>query len=209
MRAIALSLLAALVPAAVWAQKLTLGPTVTGVVASGEGVGRTCTQSNYPFGMGLALTVPVFSRLTTVQFSGRGYWLSQGSDCVTLAIPVSDGTYLEEDRINLLSRSFVTTDVRLAVRLGEQIPMSLALGGGGAWHEGHDLPYVVLGTAFTAVDQPYFRVQLGAEYQWLRVTSDQFLRTVANGELVSEEALGQVHHWSHAVVIGVSLGFLL
>jgi hypothetical protein len=201
-------LVVTLVPALGWAQKPTLGPTVTGIIGSGEGVARTCLQSNYPIAMGLALTVPVFSRLTTVQVAGRGYWLSQGSDCVD-GFPPPDGTYVQEDRINLLSQPFVTTDVRMAVRLGEQIPMELALGGGGAWHEGHDLPYVVLGTAVTAVDQPYLRLQLGVEYQWLRVTSDQFRRTYLNGELVSEEALGQVHQWSHAVVIGVYLGFLL
>jgi hypothetical protein len=98
--------------------------------------------------------------------------------------------------------------VRLAVRLGEQIPLSLSLGGGGAWHEGYDMPYAVLGTAFTAVDQPYLRLELGAEYQSLRVTGDRFRRTYQNFQLVSEEPLGRVHHWSHALVIGVSLGFL-
>jgi hypothetical protein len=208
MRWIALALVAALVPGLAWGQEPTLGPTITGIVGSGEGVARTCLESNYPIGTGLTLAIPVFSRLTTVQVAGRGYWLSQGSDCVD-GFPPPDGTYVQEDRINLLSRSFVTTDVRLAVRPGEQIPMSLALGGGAAWHEGYDLPYVVLGTGFTAVDQPYLRLQLGVEYQWLRVTGDRFRRTFQNFQLVSEESLGRVHRWSHAVVFGVYLGFVL
>jgi hypothetical protein len=156
----------------------------------------------------LALTIPVFSRLTTLQVAGRGYWLSQGSECVD-GFPPPDGTYVQVDRVNLQSRSFVTTDLRLAARLSEQIPLSFALGGGGAWHEGYDLPYIVLGTAFTAVDQPYLHLELGAEYQWLRVTGDQFRRTYQDFQLVSEEFLGQVHSWSHAVLIGVYLGFLL
>ena len=208
MRLIGAPLIAALVPSLAWGQRLTLGPTVTTIVESGEGVARTCLESNYPLGTGLALAIPVFSKLTTVQVAGRGYWLSQGSSCVD-GFPPPDGTYIEDDRVNLQSRSFVTTDVRLAVRLGEEIPISLSLGGGGAWHEGHDLPYVVLGTAVTAVDQPDLRLELGVEYQWLRVTSDRFQRTFLNSELVAEESLGQVHQWSHAVVIGAYLGFPL
>jgi hypothetical protein len=205
---IALALVAALVPGLAWGQKPTLGPTITGIVGSGEGVARTCLEANYPIGTGLALAIPAFSRRTALQVAWRNYWLAQRSDCVD-GFPPPDGTYVQEDRVNLLSHSFVTTDVRLAVRPGEQIPMSLALGGGAAWHEGYDLPYVALGADFTAVDQPYLRLQLGVEYQWLRVTGDRFRRTFQNSQLVLEESLGRVHRWSHAVVFGVYLGFVL
>jgi hypothetical protein len=208
MRWIALALVAVLVPGVAWGQKPTLGPTITGIVGSGEGVARTCLEANYPIGTGLALAIPAFSKRTTVQVAWRNYWLAQRSDCVD-GFPPPDGTYVQEDRVNLLSHSFVTTEVRLAVPPGEQIPMTLALGGGAAWHEGYDLPYVVLGTAFTAVDQSYLRLQLGVEYQWLRVTGDRFRRTFQNSQLVSEESLGRFHRWGHAVVFGVYLGFVL
>ena len=208
MRFISLSLAAALVPAVVSAQRPTLGPGLTWIVDAGEGVGRTCLQQGYNKGMGLTLLVPVFSRFTSVQVSGRGYWLSQSSSCAD-GFPAPDGTYLQEDRVNLLSQNFVSTDLRVAVQLGDQIPVSLALGGGGAWHQGHDLPYIVAGTTVTVADNQYLRVELGAEYQWLRVTSDQFLRTFQNFELTQEEFLGQVHRWSHAVIFGGTLGFKL
>jgi hypothetical protein len=53
--------------------------------------------------------------------------------------------------------------------------VSVSLGGGGAWHGGRDLPYVVLGTAVTTVDHPDLRLELGVD-QRLRVTSDRFQR---------------------------------
>jgi hypothetical protein len=96
----------------------------------------------------------------------------------------------------------------LAARLDEA-PVTFAVGGGNAWHEGHDLPYLVLAAGISILDRPDVRLGLESEYQWLRVTSDQFRRTYQDFELVAEEPLGRVHEWSHAFIIGITLGIPL
>jgi hypothetical protein len=196
-------LLSTLLPALAWGQQLTLGPTLTQILSSGKGVARDCLQSEYSTGLGARFSVPVLTRWTTLQVVGRGYWFERGSECVD-GFPPTDGTYLVEDRVNLQSRSFITTDVRLATRLGET-PVNLAVGGGNAWHEGHDLPYLMLGAGILIFARPDVRVSLESEYQWLRVTSDQYRRTYQDFELVAEEPLGPVHEWSHAFIIGILL----
>jgi hypothetical protein len=194
---------AALVPALAWSQQATLGPTLTQILSSGKGVARNCIQPEYGTGLGARFSVPVLGGRTSLQLAGRGYWLDRGSECVD-GFPPPDGTYIQEDRINLLSRSFITTDVRLVSRLGEA-PLNLGVGGGNAWHEGHDLPYLVLAAGISVLDRPDVRLGLEGEYQWLRVTSDQFRRTYQNFELVAEEPLGRVHEWSHAFITGITL----
>jgi hypothetical protein len=198
---------AALLPALAWGQQATLGPTLTQIVSSGPGVARDCLQPEYGTGLGARLSVPVLTRWTTLQVAGRGYFLNRGSECVD-GFPPPDGTYVEKDRVNLLSRSFITTDVRLATQFGEA-PVSFALGGGNAWHEGHDLPYLVLVAGLSILDRPDVRLGLEGEYQWLRVTSDQVRRTYRDFALVAEEPLGRVHEWSHAFTIGITLGIPL
>jgi hypothetical protein len=200
-------LLAALLPAWGWGQQATLGPTLTQILSSGEGVARNCLQPEYGTGLGARLSLPVLTSWTAVQLAGRGYWLNRGSECVD-GFPPPDGTYIQEDRINLLSRSFITTDIRLAGRLAE-VPVTFAVGGGNAWHEGYDLPYLVLAAGISILDRPDVRLGLESEYQWLRVTSDQFRRTYQDFELVVEEPLGRVHEWSHAFIIGITLGIPL
>jgi hypothetical protein len=195
---------AVLLPTPVWGQHVTLGPTLTQILSSGRGVARDCLQSEYPTGLGLRLSVPVLTSWMTLQVAGRGHWIERNSDCVD-GFPPPDGTYIEEDRVNLLSRSFITTDVRLAARLGAT-PVNLAVGGGNAWHEGHNLPYLVLAAGISILDRPNVRLSLEGEYQWLRVTSDQFRRTYQDFELVAEEPLGRVHEWSNAFIIGIALG---
>jgi hypothetical protein len=194
---------AAFLPALAWGQQATLGPTLTQIISSGAGVARSCLQSEYSTGLGVRLVTPVLTKRTTLQVAGRGYWLARGSECVD-GFPPPDGTYVQEDRVNLLSSSFVTTDVRLATRLGET-PVNLAVGGGNAWHEDHDLPYLVFVAGFSFLDRPNVQLGLEGEYQWLRVTSDQVRRTYLNSELVAEEPLGRVHAWSHALIIGINL----
>ena len=206
-RSAGMLVLAALLPAAAWGQQMTLGPTISQIVSSGEGVGRNCLQPSYSSGLGVRFAVPVLTRRTTLQLAGRGYWLKRGSTCLD-GFPPLAGVYIEEDRINLLSRSFITTDVRLATVL-PSTPISLALGGGNAWHEGHDLPYLVFAAGAAIGDRPDVRVGLEAELQALRVTSDRFRRTYSDFGLVSEEPLGRVRRWSHAAIIGLSLAIPL
>jgi hypothetical protein len=153
--------------------------------------------------MGLQLTMPAITRWMSLQVAGRGYGIPLGYECVN-GFPPPDGTQIENDQVNLLSRPFVTTDVRVATRAGE-FPMSFAAGGGMAWHEGYDLPYLVLAGGIALFDWSDADLSLGFEYQYLRVTSDQFRRTYQDFQLVAEEFLGQVHEWSHAWALGVQV----
>lgn len=198
---------AALLPALAWGQQATLGLTLTQIASSGDGVARVCGQPEYGTGLGARLSVPVLTKWTTLQVAGRGYWLNRGSDCVD-GFPPPDGTYLVEDRVNLLSRSFLTTDVRLATQLGKA-PVNVAAGVGNAWHQSHNLPYLVLAAGITLLERTNARLGLEGEYQWLRVSSDLFRRTYQNFDLVAEEPLGRVHEWSHAFILGITLGIPL
>ena len=200
-------LLAALLPDVAWGQQATLGATVTQIVSSGEGVARSCLQPEYGTGLGVRFERPVLRRWVALQVAARGYWLNRGSECID-GFPPSDGVYLEEDRVNLLSRSFITTDVRLAAALGET-PVSVAVGGGNAWHDGYDLPYLVFAAGVSILDRPGYRLGLEGEYQWLRVSSEQVRRTYQDFQLVAEEPLGRVHQWSHAFILGINLAFPL
>lgn len=196
-----------LLPSLGWGQQVTLGPTLTQIATSGNGIARDCIESEYSTGVGLRLVAPVLTDWTSVQVAGRGYWLKWGSECVD-GFPPPDGTYLIDDRINLQSRSFITTDVRLAARLGES-PVNVALGAGYAWHESHDLPYLVFATGISILERPDVQLGFEGELQWLRVTSDRFLRTYQDFQLVAEESLGRVHDWSHALIFGISLNIPL
>jgi hypothetical protein len=151
------------------------------------------------------LELPVFRKRAAVQLVGRGYWLHWKSTCVD-GFPPPDGTYVQDDRINLLSRHFTTTDIRLATGAG---PVTVALGGGGAWHVGHDLPYLLAATGITVLNRPDVQLEITGELQYLRVASDRFRRTYQNSELVSQEFLGTFHTWSHALVLGPQLSFPL
>jgi hypothetical protein len=190
-------------PALGWGQQASLGPTLTQIISSGDGVARACGQPEYSTGLGVRLVMPVITKWTTLQLAGRGYFINRGSECVD-GLPPPDGTYVQDDRVNLLSRSFFTTDMRLATRLGEA-PVSLAVGGGNAWHEGHNLPYLVFAAGFSILDRPNVHLGVEGEYHWLRVSSDRFRRTYQDFELVAEEPLGRVHAWSHALIIGINL----
>jgi hypothetical protein len=198
---------AALLPALAWGQQATLGPTLTQITSIGDGVARVCGQPEYGTGLGARLSVPVLTKWTTLQVAGRGYWLNRGSDCVD-GLPPPDGTYLVEDRVNLLSSSFLTTDVRLATQLGKA-PVNVAAGVGNAWHQSHNLPYLVLAAGISLLERPNARLGLEGEYQWLRVSSDLFRRTYQDFDLVAEEPLGRVHEWSHAFILGITLGIPL
>lgn len=195
---------AILLPSLAWGQQVTLGPSLTQILQSGQGIARRCGQGEYGTGLGLRLSVPALSRWTKVQVAGRGYFLDRGADCAFADIPPPDGTRVEEDRINLLSRSFVTTDVRLAAQ-APGAPLSFALGVGNAWHKGPNLPYLGLAGGVTLYDRDDLQFGLGAEYEYLRTSSDQFRRTYLNGVLIAEEPLGRVHDWSHAFAINVYL----
>lgn len=183
-------------------QQWSLGPSVTLVSGSGDGIERSCLQQGYSSGVGLRLITPLLKR-TTLQVVGRGYWFRRNSTCVD-GFPPPDGTYVQDDRVNLMSRAFVTTDARVAIGVAQD-RMTVAAGAGNAWHEGYDLPYVVLAVAWRLVDQPGVRFGFGGEYQRFRASADRVRRTYQNSQVVSEEPLGRVSNWGHAFVFSVHL----
>jgi hypothetical protein len=195
---------AVLLPALAWGQQITLGPSLTQILKSGRGIARNCGQSEYGTGLGARLSVPVLSRWTKLQVAGRGYWLNRGAECHFADIPPADGTRVEDDRINLLSQSFITTDVRLEAQI-PQAALSFALGGGNAWRKGPNSPYLLLAAGLLLYDRDGLQFGLGGEYQYLRTTSDQVRRTYLNGGLIAEEPVGRVHDWSHAFALNIHL----
>lgn len=187
-------------------QQSSLGPTVTVANGIGEGVERSCLQRGYFSGVGLRFVTPVLTR-ATLQVQGRGYGIGKSASCVD-GFPPPDGVYIEDDRVDILSRPFVTTDVRLAIGVAQNV-MTLAAGAGKAWHDGYDLPYVVVAVAWRLVDKPGVRFGFGGEHQWLRASADRYRRTYQNFQRVDEVALGRVTNWSRALVLSVNLDFPL
>jgi hypothetical protein len=204
MRWLRLILIILVCPAVARAQRPMVSATLTGVASSGDWVARSCLESNYPLGLGAQLSTPALTRSISVEINARAYGIDFGSECVD-GFPPPDGTYIQDDRVDLLSRSFVTTDIRIAAR-PRAGPVTIALGGGNAWHEGHNLPYAVLETGLALWSRSTYEIRLMGELHLLRATADRFRRTYQDFELVSSESLGLVHRWSHALVFGVSAG---
>lgn len=183
-------------------QQWTLGTTVTSVVEAGAGVAHEC--SGYPTALGARVTAPVSSKKhLRLEVNGRAYGLGSRSSCVIVGPePFREGVLIEEERVNLLADPHLTTDLRL-VRSLSQDAAAIAVGLGNAWRAGHDLPYVVVAGSAQFVTATSLRVGFGLEYQLFRVTSDRFSRLYSSrGQLIWQQAFGQVHMRSHAVVLG-------
>lgn len=185
-------------------QRLSIGPTIQHVFDGGAGVERSCLESGHSTGVGGRASYTIASRLT-LEFTTRAYFLEAHSTCVD-GFPPGDGTYVQDDHINLLAASFLTTDVRLRARFGSQKGgIGFALGLGNAWRSSHDLPYALLGTSIHAATGHRVGLVFEAEYLILRVTYDRHRRTYQNGSVVADEFLGRMHQGSHALTVGAGL----
>jgi hypothetical protein len=121
-------------------------------------------------------------------------------------LPPPDGTYIQDDRVNLLTTAFGTTDLRFRVIVGSKLPsLTLAVGAGVAWHPGRDVPYAVGELGLPLVATARTRVALFGEYQVLRVTSDRHRRTYQGFRLILDESLGQVRQGSHVLMFGLNI----
>jgi hypothetical protein len=181
-------------------QQWSAGPTLTAVVAGGDGVSLRC-GTPYSTGVGVRVSTPAFlTHNVILQVSGRDHWMGGGACGELRALPI-DGTYVEDDNSPLLGQRFVTTDARLVWVFVRDIA-SVSFGAGNAWRKGYDLPYLVFGASADVPNPSRIRVGLSLEDQVLRVTSDRFRRTWQNHQLVSQESLGRVYSRSHALIVG-------
>jgi hypothetical protein len=106
------------------------------------------------------------------------------------------------DRVYLQASRFLTTDARFQV-----VPLprfAIELGGGKAWREGSDLPYVVTAARLSVATMGTVRVNLRVEHSLLRVSTGSWRVTYADFVPISSEPLGRTHQWSHALLVGVS-----
>lgn len=200
-----------LIPTSLASAQSTLGPSLNLMVNGGPGVGGGCTQQIHVAAIGMHLTKPIVRRVVSLQFVGRGYWLPLSSSCIEVGVlrpPQPDGSFIVEQRVDLQSRSFTTTDIRLGINLPDYIA-TLSAGGGTTWRAGYNAPYFVAAIGLPLIDGVGNRFGFLAEYQWLRLTSDRARLTWLNQQLVVDEPLGKAHHWSHAVTIGVRVGMRL
>jgi len=187
-------------------QRRSIGVELAAMVGGDERVSHECYQRGYSIALGGRITIPILTDLTSVELAVRGYQMATGPACVDgLVFPPPDGTYDETVRLKLQVRPFLTTDVRLGTRLGKS-PLLLAVGGGNAWHTGHDLPYFVVAAGFVMVERPGVLLAVEVDYHWLRVTSDRVRRTYQGGQVVVEQLLGQVHDWGKAGVLALRVG---
>jgi len=206
LRCSAFGLLVLVMPTVAWAQRSTLGPSLTLMVGGGDGVVARGCQDHHIGALGLQFSRPIAGRLITLQLAGRGFWLSLPASCVEAPLPPPpDGTYIVDERVSLQALPFVATDARIGINAPNNAAM-LTLGGGTAWREGHNAPYFVTGIGIPFVDGVTRRFALEVEYHWFRLTSDRFQRTFLNGQMTAELPLGNVHRWSHAVTIGMRFG---
>lgn len=109
--------------------------------------------------------------------------------------PPPDGTFLDRDRRNLLTNSFMATDVRARLRVGRfSAAPVLSLGAGLALRSGTDLPYGVLGLGVPLPLGP-IRVVAHADVYLVRVRFDLVERTWRDFMLVSAVPRGTEYEW--------------
>lgn len=190
------------------AQVTSLDLTLQHVFHGGPGVERSCLETGHSSAVGARLGYDISRRLS-VEVAGRAYLFETPATCVD-GFPPPDGTYIQDDRVPLLAASFLTSDLRLRVNLGPPgRGPGLEAGLGNAWRSSHDLPYLLVGTTLPIPTGRKVRLVIEAEYLQLRVTSDRVRRTWQNFQLVAVDSLGQVHQWSHALVLGAGFRFVL
>ncbi len=202
-RLVAIALLLSLVTGErAGAQHATLDLGITQILSAGTGIDQDSCRPTYSTGLGAAVAVPLLGRWASVAVSSRLYPFGRGPTCVTEPFQPRDGTFVVTDRADLQASRFLTTDARLQV-----VPLqgvALELGGGKAWREGRDLPYVVTAARLTVATLGTVRVNLGLEHSLLRVSTGRWRVTYADFMPISSEPLGRTQQWSHALLVGVS-----
>jgi len=209
MKALAAALL--LLPTLAAAQT-TLGPSLTVMGGGGADVsGFSCTPGHW-LGFGVHTMRPFTSApALTLHVVARGFWGNPGPSCNEIAsprLPPPDGVYDFERPMHLQAESYSTVDVRIGLYAPRRIA-ALTMGSGVAWRAGRDVPYVVAGLGFPAVDGMRHRFGFQVEYTVLLVTNDFGRETWQGGTMISQQRLRTVRHWRPAWTFGVRWGLPL
>jgi len=195
-------LLAVGLPAAS-AQSSSIAIALNHIVASGQGISRTCLEPGYRTALGVRYAHLAFSSLTSIELTARGYLFSASATCVD-GFPPPDGTYDQVDRHNLLAESFASTDLRFRGRLTPSpSAVSLAIGIGNTWRSHENLPYVLAEVHVPIVAHGEVHVSAEGELQLVRVVIDKYRRTYQNFQLVASEFLGRTHDGSHMISLAL------
>jgi hypothetical protein len=203
---VALVVLAILVPlpSAVAAQ-LDHGGVDFNLVVGGDEFVRGCSA---PFSLGFGVHGGWRTgRFVSAAAAARIHAPPAGVGCDTSFQP-PDGIYIEDDRTDLLSETFFTTDIRIGARLGTRPgALELSIGAGMAWQPGRDLPLAIVAMNVPMVILPDARVDLTVDYTLLLVSSDRYRRTYQTGLIVDDESLGSVRNAGEMLTLGVRLQF--
>lgn len=185
------------------AQSSSIAIPLNHVVASGEGISRSCLESGYSTGLGVRYAHPAFSALTSIELTARAYVFGASPTCVD-GFPPPDGTYVQIERLNLLAASFVSTDLRFRGRLTPSPrSSSLAIGIGYTWRSRHNLPYILADLHVPIIARGTVHVSAEGELQIVRVVTGRYRRTYQNFQLVASESLGRSYDGSHAVSLAL------
>ena len=185
------------------AQGPSLGFGLNRVFASADGIASSCLEPGFRNGVDGRYLRPVLTTLTSIEFTAQAFIFREASTCVD-GFPPPDGTYLQSDRVNLLAESFVSTDLRLRLRLSQRaLAPSLAIGGGNTWRDGDNLPYVVTDARIPFIARSRIRVNAEGQLLWVQVVAHRYERTYQNFQLVASQSLGPAYDWRRAFSLGI------
>jgi hypothetical protein len=189
-----------------FAQDKTVSVGVARILSAGEGVASSCFEGGSRGTITGRVAAPLLSSRISVALTGRTPALSSPARCVSAPLN-PNGTFVFEERVNLLAAHFLATDVRVGVSVGPPVAIArISLGGGTTWRTGDDFPYVLGATQLTFRPTPRLEISLEGEYDRFRVVSNPVRFTYRDGLRVSEEHLGRSHVWSRATFIGLFVG---
>jgi hypothetical protein len=191
-------------PVVLHSQEWSVSPQLTQMLSSGPGVGYSGCTPSHSTGLGFALTTPRLQKHLSVTATARAYplgWEIGGCDVVAEAATPGDWSYTFTERHELQRKRFYTSDIRLNLHVLRNL--GFGLGGGGAWHAGPDVPYMVISAAWSFPTAGRVRIGLGLEYYQLQVAADRTRVTYQNNQVVSVERLERQRSWSHSVELGV------
>jgi hypothetical protein len=176
------------------------------ITSAGEGVERGCLQSGYRTTVGGRISAQVLTPITRVAVTARIPTFREASTCVD-GFPPPDGTYIIDDRVNLLAARYVATDVRVEVIEQHRYGVAfLGAGAGNSWRSAPDVPYFLVAAGMRLKSGKRLQFGVEGEYQRLRVPSDRVRRTYRDFQLVDVEPLGRVHDWSHLLAFSAVIG---